>query len=235
MNLNELNQVLAPLEPLLADASVTEIMIDNYDKVYVERNGRLEDVATPFRDNNHLLEIMQALAAYVGRRLDAEQPMVDARLPDGSRINMVIPPVTLLGPSLVIRRFIVRTLTWEQVINFGSVSPEIVGFLQACVLGRLNILVAGGTGSGKTTVLNLISSFIPADERVVTVENVAELNPPDMLRRLVRLESQPSIEGRPPVPMRDLVINALRMRPDRLVIGEMRAGEVLEICQGMNT
>ncbi|MBE2200215.1 MAG: CpaF family protein [Anaerolinea sp.] len=235
MNLNELKQTLAPLEPLLADAAVTEIMIDNFDQVYVERRGRLEDVATPFQSNEQLLELMQALAAYVGRRLDAAYPMVDARLPDGSRVNMVIPPAAISGPSLVIRRFVVRPLTWEQLVQFGSVSTEIVEFLQACVRGRLNILVAGGTASGKTTVLNLISGFIPEQERVVTVENVAELNPPTTLKRLVRLESQPGIEGRPAVAMRDLVVNALRMRPDRLLIGEVRAGEVLELFQGMNT
>ncbi|MCA9971376.1 MAG: CpaF family protein [Anaerolineales bacterium] len=235
MSTPDLLTLLAPLEPLLTDPHVVEILADRHDRVYVERHGRFTDVPSPFRDEAHMLQIMRAIAASVGRRLDAANPLVDARLPDGSRVNLVVPPVAITGPALVIRRFPAALMTWEQLVGYGSVSQPCIDFLRACVHGRLNIAVAGGTGSGKTTVLNLISSFIPEDERVVTVETASELRPRPNLQRLVRLESQPAAEERPEVPLRALVQNALRMRPDRLLVGEVSGPELLDVLQAMNT
>jgi pilus assembly protein CpaF len=225
-----------PLEPLLADPSVTEIMVDGYQRVYVEREGRLEDVPSGFPDNEHLMNIIRFITDALGLRVDAQQPYLDARLPDGSRINVVIPPISLVGPALTIRKFAARSLTLEDILAFGVLSEDMVAFLQACVRARLNMAVAGGTGAGKTTFLNILCGMVSPGERVVTVENASELQLPDSIQHLVRLESRPpNWEGKGEVTMRDLVVNALRMRPDRIIAGEVRAGEVLELLQAMNT
>jgi pilus assembly protein CpaF len=222
------------LEPLLADPDVMEIMIDGYDRVYMERRGQFEDVETPFMDNDHLLEVITGAFAALGRPVGPEHPIADIRLPDGSRMNTVLPPVALTGPTLVIRKFPARRLTGEQLVGFNSWSQDMMTFLQACIRGRLNIAVSGGTGAGKTTVLNILGQMIPQDERVIVVENATELRLPH--RRLVRLESRPAdLMGKGEVTVRDLVINAMRMRPDRIILGEARAGEAMEIIQAMGT
>ncbi len=227
---------LDTLEPLLADPDVVEVMVDGHEKVYVERHGRFEDVPSPFRDEAHLMEVIDAILKPLGRRVDESQPIVDARLSDGSRVNVVIPPIALTGPTLTLRKFTGLWFTFEDLIAWNSVSEEMVEFLKACVQGRLNMVVAGGTGSGKTTVLNLIAGMIPPDERIVTVENASEIRLPKSLRRVVTLESRPAnLEGKGEVTVRDLVINSLRMRPDRIIVGEVRAGEALELLQAMNT
>ncbi len=223
-----------PIEPLLKDNTVTEIMVNGPKQVWVERNGKLEKTAIVFDDDDHVMRIIDRIVSPLGRRIDESSPMVDARLPDGSRINAVIPPISLVGPCLTIRKFSRDPLTVDDLIRFGTMTPEIAQFLQACVNARLNIVVSGGTGSGKTTLLNVLSSFIPSDERIVTIENAAELQ----LRQehVVTLESRPpNIEGKGEVTIRDLVINALRMRPDRIVVGECRGGEALDMLQAMNT
>ncbi len=223
-----------PIEPLLKDSTVTEIMVNGPKQVWVERNGKLEKTAIEFADDEHVMRIIDRIVSPLGRRIDESSPMVDARLPDGSRINAVIPPISLVGPCLTIRKFSRDPLTVDDLIRFGTMTPEIAQFLQACVNARLNIVVSGGTGSGKTTLLNVLSSFIPSDERIVTIENAAELQ----LRQehVVTLESRPpNIEGKGEVTIRDLVINALRMRPDRIVVGECRGGEALDMLQAMNT
>jgi pilus assembly protein CpaF len=223
-----------PMEPLLADPSVTEIMVNGPKNIYVERSGRLERVNTLFEDDDHVMRIIDRIVAPLGRRVDESSPTVDARLPDGSRVNAVIPPISLVGPSLTIRKFSKVPLTIENLISYGSITPEVVEFLKACVLARMNIVISGGTGSGKTTLLNIMSGFIPNDERIVTIENAAELQ----LRQehVVTLESRPpNIEGKGEVSIRDLVINCLRMRPDRIVVGECRGGEALDMLQAMNT
>lgn len=228
---------LAALEPLLKDPDVVEIMVDGHERVYVEKGGQFVDVPTPFRDAEHLYEVINAIFAPLGHKVDASSPIADARLVDGSRVNVVIPPISLVGPVLTIRKFWQTPLSVEDLLQFGSWSEEIVTFLRACVHGRLNIVVAGGTGSGKTTVLNIVAGMIPADERVITIENASELQLlPERSKRLVRLESRPpGIEGEGEVTMRDLVINALRMRPDRIIVGEVRAEEVLDLFQAINT
>lgn len=229
---------LAPLEPLLNDPQVKEIMVDGHSKVYVERGGKFVDVPTPFRDEGHLMEVIAAIFEPLGRKVDQSSPMCDARLFDGSRVNVVVPPISLVGPVLTLRKFPLKPLTIEDVLGFGSWNEDIVEFLRACVRARLNIVVAGGTGSGKTTLLNLIAGMIPSDERIITVENVSELQQllSTKFKRLVRLESRPpNIEGKGEITMRDLVINALRMRPDRIIVGEVRAGEAIEVFQAMNT
>jgi pilus assembly protein CpaF len=234
MNPQDFPKALAPLEPFLNDPEVAEIMVDGHDRVYVEKGGKFVDVPTPFRDEAHLLEVITALLAPLGRSVDESSPMVDARLFDGSRVNIVIPPISLVGPVLTIRKFLRTPLNVEDVLRFGTWSEDIVEFLRACVQGRLNIVVTGGTGSGKTTLLNLIAGMIPSDERIITVENAGELQLPQP--RVVVLESRPAnIEGRGEVTMCDLVFNALRMRPDRIVAGEVRAGEVLDLLQAMST
>jgi pilus assembly protein CpaF len=223
-----------PLEPLLADPTVTEIMVNGAKNVYIERKGRLERTTQTFEDDDHLMRIIDRIVAPLGRRIDESSPYVDARLPDGSRVNAVIPPLSLVGPVLTIRKFSKTPLTIDDLIRFGSVTPEAVEFMKACVIARLNIVVSGGTGSGKTTLLNILSGFIPNDERIVTVENAAELQ----LRQehVVTLESRMSnIEGKGEVTIRDLVINCLRMRPDRIVVGECRGPEALDMLQAMNT
>ncbi|MEX1158906.1 MAG: CpaF family protein [Thermomicrobiales bacterium] len=223
-----------PIEPLLNDDSVSEVMVNGPKQVYVERNGRLEMTDVQFQDDDHVMRVIDRIVSPLGRRIDESSPMVDARLPDGSRINAIIPPISLVGPVLTIRKFARDPLTTDDMIRFGTMSPEMVMFLEACVKARLNIVVSGGTGSGKTTTLNILSSFIPDDERIVTIENAAELQ----LRQehVVTLESRPAnIEGRGEVAIRDLVINALRMRPERIVVGECRGGEALDMLQAMNT
>jgi pilus assembly protein CpaF len=223
-----------PIEPLLNDDSVSEIMVNGPKQVYVERKGRLELTDVQFQDDDHVMRVIDRIVSPLGRRIDESSPMVDARLPDGSRINAIIPPISLVGPVLTIRKFARDPLTTDDLVRFGTITPEIVAFLDACVKARLNVVVAGGTGSGKTTTLNVLSSFIPSDERIVTIENAAELQ----LRQdhVVTLESRPpNIEGRGEVTIRDLVINSLRMRPERIVVGECRGGESLDMLQAMNT
>ena len=223
-----------PLQPLLEDDTITEIMVNGPKNVYIERKGRLHRVPITFENNDHVMRIIDRIVAPLGRRIDESSPYVDARLPDGSRVNAVIPPISLVGPTLTIRKFSRNPITVDQLIQFGSISGEAVQFLKACVEARLNILISGGTGSGKTTLLNVMSSFIPDDERIITIENAAELQ----LRQehVVTLESRPpNIEGRGEITIRDLVINSLRMRPERIIVGECRGGETLDMLQAMNT
>jgi pilus assembly protein CpaF len=223
-----------PIEPLLADPTVSEVMINGPHLVYAERKGRLTETGTEFDDNEHVLRIIDRIVRPLGRRVDRKSPMVDARLPDGSRVNAIIPPCAIDGPSLTIRKFSQDKLTIEDLISFGSVTPQMAELLQASVRARLNIVVAGGTGSGKTTLLNILSSFIPEGERIVTIEDAAELQ----LRQkhVVRLETQPAdLDGTGEVSIRMLVRNSLRMRPDRIVVGEVRGGEALDMLQAMNT
>jgi pilus assembly protein CpaF len=223
-----------PINSLLLDPTISEVMVNGPFQIYVERRGKLELAPVRFRDNEHVLHIIEKIVAPIGRRIDESSPMVDARLPDGSRVNAIIPPLALKGPSITIRKFSRDPFTINDLINFGTLSPEMGQFLEACVRVKLNILVSGGTGSGKTTTLNVLSSFIPADERIVTIEDAAELQ----LRQdhVVSLETRPpNIEGKGSVTMRDLVRNSLRMRPDRIIVGEVRGGEALDMLQAMNT
>ncbi len=225
---------LGPLEPLLADESITEVMVNGPKNIYVERKGTLHRVNISFENEDHVLRILDRIVAPLGRRIDESQPYVDARLADGSRVNAVIRPISLVGPTITIRKFAKKPLTTEDLIRFGSVTQEIVEFLRACVIARLNVIVSGGTGSGKTTLLNVLSSFIPDGERIITVENAAELQ----LRQehVITLESRPpNIEGKGEITIQDLVVNCLRMRPDRIVVGECRSGEALDMLQAMNT
>lgn len=225
---------LGPLEPLLKDETVTEIMINGPSQVYVERQGRLHLAKVQFHDELHLMNIVERIVAPLGRRIDESSPLVDARLSDGSRVNIIIPPLSLSGPCITIRKFARVPLSVENLIGFGSLSEDMAAFLQACVAARLNIVVSGGTGSGKTTMLNALSSFIASDERIVTIEDAAELQL--MQEHVVTLESRPpNIEGKGEITIRDLVRNALRMRPDRIVVGEVRSGESLDMLQAMNT
>jgi pilus assembly protein CpaF len=223
-----------PLQPLLEDDTITEIMVNGPKNIYVERKGKIIRVPITFENNDHVLRVIDRIVAPLGRRIDESSPYVDARLPDGSRVNAVIPPISLVGPALTIRKFAKNPITVEQLIQFGTVTPEAVEFLKACVIARLNVVVAGGTGSGKTTLLNILSGFIPNDERILTIENAAELQ----LRQehVVTLESRPAnIEGRGEITIRDLVINSLRMRPERIIVGECRGAEALDMLQAMNT
>jgi pilus assembly protein CpaF len=225
---------LGPLEPLLADKTVSDILVNGPNRVYVERRGRLELTDVSFNSDAHLMNIIDRIVSAVGRRVDESSPMVDARLKDGSRVNAIIPPLALDGPSLSIRRFAVELLSTDDLIRLGSLTQEMSVVMSAVVRARLNVLVSGGTGAGKTTLLNLLSGFIPPTERIVTIEDSAELQ----LRQphVVRLETRPpNIEGRGTVTQRDLVRNSLRMRPDRIVIGEVRGGEALDMLQAMNT
>jgi pilus assembly protein CpaF len=223
-----------PIEPLLKEPTISEIMINGPKQVYVERAGKLELADVEFNDDEHVMRVIDRIVSPLGRRIDESSPTVDARLPDGSRVNAVIPPIALNGPTVTIRKFSKDPFTVEDLIRFGTFTAEMATFLKACVEARLNIVVSGGTGSGKTTMLNVLSSFIPDDERIVTIENAAELQ----LRQehVVRLESRPpNIEGKGEVTIRDLVINSLRMRPERIVVGECRGGEALDMLQAMNT
>ena len=223
-----------PLQPLLEDDTITEIMVNGAKNIYIERKGKLHRVPVTFENNDHVMRIIDRIVAPLGRRIDESSPYVDARLPDGSRVNAVIPPISLVGPVLTIRKFSRNPITVEQLTQFGSVTQEAVQFLKACVEARLNIVISGGTGSGKTTLLNIMSSFIPSDERILTIENAAELQ----LRQehVVTLESRPpNIEGRGEITIRNLVVNALRMRPERIVVGEIRDEAALDMLQAMNT
>jgi pilus assembly protein CpaF len=225
---------LGPLEPLLRDETITEVMVNGPQQVYIEREGRLELTNVTFQNDEHVMKIIQRIIAPIGRRVDESSPMVDARLADGSRVNAIIPPLSLVGPVVTIRKFSATPFTVEDLIRFGTATPEMFEFLEACVKARLNIFVSGGTGSGKTTMLNILSSFIPDDERIVTIEDAAELQ----LRQehVVTLEARPAnIEGKGAIPIRELVRNALRMRPDRIVVGECRSAEALDMLQAMNT
>jgi pilus assembly protein CpaF len=225
---------LGPLEQLLKDSEITDIMINNYDRVYVERSGRMLRSPVQFTSNEHLMRVIDRIVTKVGRRIDEAQPMVDARLESGARVNVIIPPLALSGPSVTIRKFAADPLQVEDLLGFGTLTRPMIDFLGACVRARLNIVVSGGGSSGKTTTLNILSGFIPDNERIVTIEDAAELQLRQ--RHVVPLESRPAnIEGRGRVSIRDLVINALRMRPDRIVIGECRGAEALDMLQAMNT
>ena len=225
---------LGPLEDLISDSTVSEIMVNGPNQVYVERKGKLVLSDVKFQDEEHVRRIIDRIVTPLGRRIDDSNPMVDARLKDGSRVNAIIPPLALCGSTITIRKFSDTPLTIENLMGFGSLSPEMAGFLEAGVRGKLNILVSGGTGSGKTTLLNVLSAFIPPEERIVTLEDAAELKL--MQDHVVSLESRPAnLEGTGAITIRDLVKNALRMRPDRIVVGEVRGGETLDMLQAMNT
>jgi len=225
---------LGPLEAYVRDPEVTEVMVNNADTIYVERGGKLYWTGAKFLDTEQLRRTIDKIVARVGRRIDESSPYVDARLPDGSRVNAIIPPLAVDGPVLTIRKFSVDPFTDEDLLSFGTLTETAVEFLKACVEGRINILVSGGTGAGKTTSLNVLSSFLPEDERIVTIEDAAELRLQQP--HIVRLEARPpNIEGKGEVTIRDLVRNALRMRPDRIVVGEVRGGEALDMLQAMNT
>jgi len=225
---------LGPLEPLLEDESITEIMVNGPKNIYIERKGKLERVPFSFESNEHVMRIIDRIMAPLGRRIDESHPYEDARLPDGSRVNAVVPPISLVGPCLTIRKFFRTPITVEKLVEFDAITAEAIEFMKAAVVARLNIVISGGTGSGKTTFLNILSGFIPPDERIITIENAAELQ----LRQehVVTLESRPAnIEGRGEVSIQNLVVNALRMRPDRIVVGEIRDEAALDMLQAMNT
>ena len=223
-----------PIQPLLEDESITEIMVNGPKNIYIERKGKIIRVPVAFESSEHVMRIIDRIVSPLGRRIDESQPYVDARLPDGSRVNIIIPPISLVGPVITIRKFAKKPFTVEHLIQFGSITEESIEFLKACVESRINLVISGGTGSGKTTLLNVISGFIPSDERIVTIENAAELQ----LRQehVVTLESRSSnIEGKGEVTIRQLVVNALRMRPDRIIVGEIRDEAALDMLQAMNT
>jgi pilus assembly protein CpaF len=223
-----------PLQPLLEDGTITEIMVNGAKNIYIERGGRISRMPISFESDDHVMRIIDRIVAPLGRRIDESSPYVDARLPDGSRVNAIIPPISLVGPVLTIRKFAKNPITLEQLIEYGTLTEEVIEFLRACVIARLNIVISGGTGSGKTTLLNVLSQFIPEEERIVTIENAAELQ----LRQehVVTLESRPpNIEGRGEITIRQLVINSLRMRPDRIIVGEIRDEAALDMLQAMNT
>lgn len=223
-----------PIQPLLDDKSVTEVMVNGPHKVYIERDGKIERTGIAFQDDTHVLRVIERIVLPLGRRIDADNPTVDARLPDGSRVNAVIPPVAIDGPSLTIRKFPHERLGVNDLINYESITPTMAQFLEACVQSHLNIIISGGTGSGKTTLLNILSGYIPEGERIVTIEDAAELRLHQ--EHIVRMETKaPGIDGKGGVMIRDLVKNSLRMRPDRIVVGEVRGGEALDMLQAMNT
>jgi pilus assembly protein CpaF len=225
---------MGPLAPLLADPAISDILVNAPDKVYVERFGRIERTDVRFRDADHIVRVIERIAARVGRRIDTSSPMADLRLPDGSRVNATLPPATIDGPTLSIRRFGRRRLRRDDLLNFGTLSPEILEFLVIAVRARKNILISGGTGAGKSTLLGVLAEAIPISERIVTIEDTAELSLDQ--EHVVRMETRPvNIEGRGQITARDLLINALRMRPDRIIVGEVRGGEALEMLQAMNT
>lgn len=223
-----------PLEQLLADDTISEIMVNSADMIFVEKKGKLQEIDVRFEDDDHVMRVINRIIAPLGRRIDRKSPMVDARLPDGSRVNAIIPPCAIKGPSITIRKFSKKPLSFQDLVRFGTVTEDMMKFLEACVRARLNIVVAGGTGSGKTTLLNVLSGFIPEDERIVTVEDAAELQLQQ--RHVVSLETKKAeLDGTGEVTIRDLVRNCLRMRPDRIVVGECRGGEALDMLQAMNT
>ena len=223
-----------PIEPLLVDPTVSDILVNGFSQIYVERRGKLELTPIVFNDNDHLLKVIEKIVSRVGRRIDESSPMVDARLPDGSRVNAIIPPLAIDGPTLSIRRFSVKPLTMADLLQYKSLTPPIATLLDSLAKAKVNILISGGTGSGKTTLLNVLSGFIPPDERIVTIEDAAELQLQQP--HVVRLETRPpNIEGKGEIPQRSLVKNALRMRPDRIILGEVRGGEALDMLQAMNT
>src|SRR6476469_9908292 len=223
-----------PLEPFLRDDTVTEVMVNAHDRIYIERSGRLERTSATFADNAHLMRIIDKIVSQVGRRVDESSPMVDARLPDGSRVNAINPPLALRGPTVTIRKVARDPYTMNDLIGFGTITGKAAQFLSACVRGKLNILISGGTGTGKTTTLNALSAFVPGDERIVTIEDAAELQLQQ--DHVITLESRPpNIEGKGEVRIRELVRNALRMRPDRIIVGEVRGAETLDMLQAMNT
>jgi len=225
---------LGPLEPLLDDDTITEIMVNGPKNVFVERKGQITLAGVSFESEEHVLRIVDRIVAPLGRRVDESQPTVDARLQDGSRVNIVIRPIALCGPTITIRKFSKTPFTWEKLVEYRTMTNEIAQFLRACVIASLNLVVSGGTGSGKTTLLNVLSSFIPNDERIITIENAAELQLQQ--EHVVSLESRPkNIEGKGEITIRDLVVNSLRMRPERIVVGECRSGEALDMLQAMNT
>ena len=225
---------LGPIEILLKDTSVTEVMVNGPKKIFVERNGRLQLTDVQFHDDSHVMNIIERILSPIGRHIDEAVPLVDARLEDGSRVNIIIPPLSLIGPCITIRKFANRALSVEDLISFGTLDRKMADFIKACIQARINILVSGGTGSGKTTTLNVLSSFIPENERIVTIEDAAELRLQQ--EHVVTLESRPAnIEGSGEITIRDLVKNALRMRPDRIIVGEVRGGEALDMLQAMNT
>lgn len=225
---------LGPIEPLLKDESITEVMINGPKKIFVERKGKLQLTNVQFHDDAHLMTIIERIVSPLGRRIDESSPLVDARLADGSRVNAIVPPLSLIGPCVTIRKFTKNPLSIDNLVGFGTLSEEMAEFLEACIRARLNIIVSGGTGSGKTTTLNVLSSFIPDNERIVTIEDAAELRLQQ--QHVVTLESRPAnLEGRGAITIRDLVRNSLRMRPDRIIVGEVRSGEALDMLQAMNT
>ena len=225
---------LGPVEPLIRDETITEVMVNGPRQIYIERSGRLERVDVAFANDEHVMRIIDRIISPLGRRIDESSPMVDARLADGSRVNAIISPLSLVGPVVTIRKFSAHPFTVEDLVRFGTATPEMFDFLKACVQARLNIFVSGGTGSGKTTTLNVLSSFIPDDERIITIEDAAELQLRQ--RHVVTLESRPpNVEGRGAVGIRELLRNALHMRPDRIIVGECRAGEALDMLQAMTT
>ncbi|MFO8140990.1 MAG: CpaF family protein [Marinobacter sp.] len=231
-----LNEVIGygPIQNFLDDPAVTEIMVNGPDHVYVERNGKVEPTNRRFMDDNHVMRILDKIIAPLGRRLDEANPMVDARLPDGSRVNAVIPPISVVGPCVTIRKFSADPFTTADLINFGTMSETMATFFEGCVEARLNMIVSGGTGSGKTTTLNVLSLMVPHDERIITIEDAAELQLQQ--EHVITLESRPAnLEGRGEVTIRDLVRNSLRMRPERIIVGECRGGEALDMLQAMNT
>ena len=225
---------LGPIEPLLYDPDISDILVNRYNQIYIEKFGKLTKVDLSFRDDNHLLQIIDRIVSKIGRRVDESSPYVDARLPDGSRVNAIIPPLALDGPVLSIRRFGVDPLKMSDILAFGTATQNMAKILEGCVKTRLNILISGGTGTGKTTLLNILSEFIPNNERIITIEDSAELQMKQ--EHVVRLETRPpNIEGKGEVTQRDLVRNTLRMRPDRIIVGEVRGGEALDMLQAMNT
>src|SRR5437867_3336785 len=221
---------LGPLEPLLKEPSISDILVNRHDKVFIKRNGKLSETSVRSKDEAHLLHIIEKIVSQVGRRIDEAQPIVDARLQDGSRVNAIIPPLALDGPCLSIRRFGRHVITQEEMLQYKTITPGMLRFLAACVQSKATVLISGGTGSGKTTMLNALSRFIPEEERIITIEDTAELQ--IQQSHIVRLETRPmNIEGAGAITQRDLVINALRMRPDRIIIGECRGAEALDMMQ----